>query len=467
MATENLPREPAIPSYFFGKGYTDLVKTIEASWYSNIASASEQFERGNSNDPIEGGFRSAAGISIYIFGTLFFLLFSVLHVALLFSFFLLVYMGFSVTFLLDWVYRTLHGFFTVCPDCHHKAPLPEYACPHCGKWHERLAPNKYGILRHTCLCGRKLPCVFFLGRSRLKCRCAACKNLLDAIHTDSKKAFVPVLGGVAVGKTVFLAKAIDAYRQSLLAVGVDVQFHESSEEAEFQDTLHRLREGQVPDKTISPLPRAKALELKSSGKRSRLLYLYDPAGEALQDSDLLAPHHYLEYLSGILLLVDPFVFDEFRKRFGSPESEDSNRALPNEVFQRILNNMHDSGLPIKGKIPVPVAVVLTKMDILPADFQQRTPATLLSAESSNYGEEVQAYSRRVRSLLEDAGLIWAINNLETHCAELAYFSCSALGRPAGQGNGAFHGWGCVEPLIWLLSKKNKDYLSTTMKGSDG
>src|SRR5258708_3755286 len=37
--------EPAIKSYFFGKGYTDLAATIAESWERNLASAREHFAR--------------------------------------------------------------------------------------------------------------------------------------------------------------------------------------------------------------------------------------------------------------------------------------------------------------------------------------------------------------------------------------------------------------------------------------
>lgn len=463
QATEApLPGEPAIPSYFFGKGYRDLWNTIAESWYRNTESAKEQFETASGTELFPAAFHGAAGFAIFIFGAVFFLVASALHISLLFIFFLIIYLGFSLAFFSDWLFRTINRFFTVCPDCHHKSALPDFACPCCRRWHGRLFPNKFGIFYHTCLCGEKLPCVFFLGRSRLESRCAACNTTLDAIYTNSRKAFIPVLGGVAVGKTVFLTMALYVYRKSLAAKGAEVKFHDGMDEIEFQATVARLTQGRLPDKTISPHPRAKALELRlPQDGATRLLYFYDPAGEALQDSELLATHRYLEYLSGILLLVDPFVFPEIKSCFGNPEDDNLDQALPTEVFARLLSNMHEHfGLASKDKIQVPVAVVFTKIDMLPGDTQCRPPSVLMHPAAEGYAEAFADYSNQVRSLLLDVGLNWVIQDLETHCANIAYFACSALGRKAGTGEQAYQGWGCFEPIAWVLSRRNKDYLPT-------
>ncbi len=76
--------QPAIKSYFFEKGYTDLWNTINSSWKYNLASAKSYFEKTNNNNWFYKILFFMAGLSVVIFGTAFFLCISVLHIAILF-----------------------------------------------------------------------------------------------------------------------------------------------------------------------------------------------------------------------------------------------------------------------------------------------------------------------------------------------------------------------------------------------
>ena len=54
------PKEPAIKSYFFGKGYRDLTATIKASWAANIVTAEPHWKDASK----EGDFLRAYSISV-------------------------------------------------------------------------------------------------------------------------------------------------------------------------------------------------------------------------------------------------------------------------------------------------------------------------------------------------------------------------------------------------------------------
>jgi len=71
-------KQPAIKSYFFGKGYKDLGNTIKDAWQLNLEKASECFSEGA--ECFEWGFSAfksiyywAAGIFVVLFGTSLFL----------------------------------------------------------------------------------------------------------------------------------------------------------------------------------------------------------------------------------------------------------------------------------------------------------------------------------------------------------------------------------------------------------
>ena len=158
--------EPAIRSYFFGKGYRDLRATITESWSRNITTAETFFARAPGSDEPEKLFISGiwyvAGISTVIFGTVFFLIASSLHIVTLGLFFALVYVGFSILWMIERAYLALRRFFLACPHCHENTTIPEYYCSGCGKVHSQLLPNSFGIIRHTCTCGQKLPATFWM-----------------------------------------------------------------------------------------------------------------------------------------------------------------------------------------------------------------------------------------------------------------------------------------------------------------
>jgi hypothetical protein len=99
-------QEPAVKSYFFGKGYRDLQATIAESWSRNLASARKELAAAgklwSGTYLAKGGaiLRATAALSVILVGTAFFLAFSTLHVAVLLAFFLLIYLGFTVAAIL-------------------------------------------------------------------------------------------------------------------------------------------------------------------------------------------------------------------------------------------------------------------------------------------------------------------------------------------------------------------------------
>ena len=463
MNTTTAP-EPAIKSYFFGKGYTDLGRTIAESWRRNLASAGDEFAKATTLWP--GSYsakalailRWTAGISVVVFGTTFFLLVSAVHITVLLSFFLLIYLGFTLVYLSERGYLAWKQFFTVCPACHGKKPLPEYLCPQCGGVHRRLVPSPYGILRHTCTCGRKLPATFFLNRGVLQARCPECQHLLKPGNTEARKVFVPIFGGPSVGKSAYLFSAVrQLVEQEAPRLGLRPSFLEPATAGEIERVRQQLAQGRPPDKTLDSLPRALNLQLERPGQSPRVLYLYDPAGEAFLGTEGLVMHRYQEYLSGLILLIDPFTIPAVQAEYADqlPAVRDALKpsALPVEdVLSRILIGMEEHfGLGETARIKVPVAVVLNKIDAF--DLEQRIgePEILRRIQSSPFPLDPDiARNRVLREQLVRWGQGDVVQQLEARCSELRYFTCSSLGRMPDSTTGAFEGRGVLEPLLWIL-----------------
>lgn len=457
--------EPAIKSYFFDKGYRDLRNTIVESWKRNAASSGEHFNKasrlfpGAEADKGQAIVWGTAGISVMVFGTAVFLVASVIHVIVLLAFFLLIYFAFSLVYLTERAYLTGKKFFTVCPECHARSKLPEHFCPRCGEVHRRLIPSSYGILHHTCLCGEKLPATFFLKRGQLKSRCPDCQSLLETRHTESRKVFVPVFGGPVVGKSAFLFAAVNQLMNHTARNGLRCSFLEPRTEGEMARVRQQLAQGRAPVKTISTLPRAFNLQVQADGRAPRVLYLYDPAGEAFSETEGLVLHRYQSYLSGLIFLIDPFtipaVSAEYADRLESVRDALQPSKLPIEdALGRILISMEEHfGLKKATRIKVPVAVVINKIDAFDLEARIGEPAVRQRAQASPAPVDPQTVRDEiVRDQLRRWGQGDVVQQLETRCARVHYFTCSALGHMPDGSTQAFEARGVLEPLLWILGE---------------
>lgn len=456
--------EPAIKSYFFGKGYRDLRDTIVESWQRNQSSAQEHFDAarkslGADEKPMALIWGSA-GVSVVVFGTTLFVIASAVHIIVLAAFFLAIYLGFSVVYLAERSYLVWKGFFSVCPECHSKRPLPEYFCSRCGEVHRRLVPSDYGILHHTCRCGEVLPATFFLQRGKLQSRCPDCEALLERAHTETRKAFIPVVGGPAVGKSAFLFAATRGFVERVApSAGLTAEFLDAGTESDFHRIWQQADLGGVPDKTVASLPRAYNLRLSRPGATPRLLYFYDPAGEAFDGVEGLILHKYQDYFSGMIFLIDPFsllaVREEYAELLQAAATAIKPSALPAEdALSRVLINLEQNfELGKTARIPAPLAVVVSKADAF--DLARTLGETAVDAglrKAPAGANRHDVHHRLVRDQLLRWGEAGLVDQCEARFTKVRYFACSALGRILDGSGRAFVPWGVLEPLLWVLAE---------------
>ncbi len=455
--------EPAIKSYFFGKGYRDLWNTIRGSWKLNNDAARIHF--GSAAEIFPGGNRAkaeaivlfTAGASVVLFGTAIFLLTSALHITVLLVFFSLIYLSFTLVFLSERCFLLAKRYFTVCPHCHEKYQLPEYFFRSCGATHQRLIPSSYGILHHTCTCGEKLPATFFLGRGELKASCTECHQLLEDSHLASRKTFVPIVGGPSVGKSAYLFSALRILiEEKASQLGLTPLFVESRSKSDFERVRDQLIRGQPPNKTLDSLP--PAFNIRFDGRGSpRLLYLYDPAGEAFTGTDGLVLHKFQGYSSGMIFLIDlfaiPAVQAEYSSELAPVQANLKPSVLPTEdALSRVLISMEEHfKLGKTERIKKPLAVVLNKVDAF--DIEQRIGEAAVVARVAGAAEPL-GYDTVRYQLLREQLIRWDLGDLvqqiEARFAKVAYFTCSSLGRMPDTSGRPFAAQGVIEPLMWIL-----------------
>ncbi|MDD2410494.1 MAG: hypothetical protein PHV81_02300 [Candidatus Methanomethylophilaceae archaeon] len=204
------------------------------------------------------------------------------------------------------------------------------------------------------------------------------------------------------------------------------------------------------------------------GMDSATLAFFDTAGEGPSDNLTgVGLKTFLSSASGIVYLIDPLQIPYVNKRVRA-----ENIPEPSQEVAGSVSDMSDlirsaMGIPPTGKIPIPLAVVLTKCDILlKSPENDEEEKVLLDASSSvrmprergkidrdNFRQidaELNEYLRRAVS----RDFIDTVEGFERHC----FFAVSALGcNPEGSIlNRGISPFRVEDPLIWMLGCYEKE-----------
>ena len=451
--------QPAKVSYFFGKGYTDLINTIKESWSKNLYSAGEQFSEARDKGlfTFSGGMNLIAAISIFTFGSIITAVTTLIHVAVLLLVFACIYIGFSVLWFIDRLYIMINKIKNACPnpDCQASFLIPVYECPVCGAKHTKLVPGKYGILKRTCLCGTKLPTTFLNGRGKLKAYCPKCDTALSG-DTASRQYAFPVIGGPSVGKTCFINMAIDQIMNEIAPVnGWEMRFISEIEEKDHDRAMKSLSQGVRLMKTEMDSLSAYQLMLKLPNEKvNRRIYIYDISGEKFSSSSDVQNNLAYSYADGFIFIIDPLTLSQFAMEVEDKIDLNAYGASSKD-FEDILNIMLINlekmfGLKDKDTVKRNLAVVINKLDIPTLEEKIGDPAVqqYLMNDSNNCKNYIDARDAACRNFLEEYGAGNFVRTAEAKFKNVRYFTCSALGHNhEGQ---PYEGKNVVAPVMWLL-----------------
>lgn len=468
----NTNAQPAIRSYFFGKGFKDLFRTISSSRKMNQTSSND-YKRKSSQLIKEYGYFAGifpaaamifAAISVVIFGTAWFLALSSVHIVILAVLFSLVYIFLFVILLAENVYMIKNRIFTACPFCHTKSSLPYYLCPNCKAVHTRLVPGSYGILKRTCECGQKLPTTFFNGRNKLEAKCPNPGCLKEIQAKETTPVCIPIVGGPSVGKTCFLFAATRCLIEDIAAKNSwNVRFLNERNEEMYNRLSRDFAQGIVPAKTVELNPTAFNFFVGSSRwSPEKAMYLYDAAGEAFDRSDELVKHKFYGYIHGLVFLIDPFSIPELAAEYdkelklGAAGIKPSEMMLEDTFDTMMINIEKNHGIKHDQKINRPCAVVINKIDAFDLDNKiGSTAADDLVRQRPNEIKSVEiAVDILCREFLTDLGLANFLRKLDRKFKTNRFFTCSTLGH--WEEGKAFRPYGVSEPLTWLLGLADKD-----------
>lgn len=465
--------QPAKKSYFFGKGYRDLWNTIKGAWSRNIDSV-KHYKSNISAAPGSGGeiavtFKIIINImgmlSVLVFGSIITLVITLLNIAILLTFMLCVYIGFTLVWTIDRIYLLRKRIFTACHECKEKMLIPTYICPKCGEKHTLLTPGVHGILKRTCLCGEKLPTAFFCkvkGKHRrdYTAICSICGHTLT--DRETVPICIPIVGGRSVGKTAFItAFSRDFIETVAPSKGWSIVSYNAAKDDIYKEIVQDYITGRTR-MTDRPqdVNRASSVSFSFFIKGpefnpERLVHVYDIAGEVFTDNSENEMQKQYEYCQGIVLIIDPFAIPNVRYRCEhelSPEDiAGIGTADINGIVNSFLNKLREvTGLTDHKMSSVPLAVVISKIDSaeLSTELGKGAIKALMATDPVKHTNEQDVQDYLCRKFLKDNGMEAFLNNVNLKFKNNRFFACSAIGHTRDMG--AYQPKGIMQPMEWLF-----------------
>lgn len=470
--------QPAKRSYFFGKGYVDLLHTIKGAWLRNFESIGRY--KGHIGAAYAAGngaiafcfkliLNVLAMLSVLVFGSAITLVISAINIVVLLMFMAFVYIGFTGIWLVDRIYLLRKKIFTACHECKEKSLIPTYICPKCGAKHTNLTPGVYGILRRTCVgedpnsyCGEKLPTTFFQRRRNLEAVCPQCTTPLR--DRESVPICIPVVGGRSVGKTAF----INAFSKEFIDTVAptkdwDIEFYNDKKEEIYKEIEQDYLAGSTR-MTDRPQDINKASSISFSffvkGKEfkpERLVHVYDIAGEVFTDNSENEMQKQYEYCQGMVLMIDPFAIPTIRHRceeqLSSEDIAGIGKADITGIVDSFLNKLREvTGLSNQKMSSVPLAVVIGKIDSagLKEEIGEVAIKRKMAEQPDNFTDYYNTQDYLCRQFLKENGMESFINNVDLKFKDNRYFSCTAIGHTRDKGQ--YNPEGVLPPMQWLFSK---------------
>lgn len=458
-----MEKQPATKSYFFGKGYRDVLGVLKRTWIGAFQpfafGAKRVGELLTTAFPI-GVIVAACDLVVFPIATVavaaFKLAFSAAFLAFLLVFGLLVYLGYSLLYLIDKLFCAVKSIASHCPTCQSKFGLPTYVCPKCGRKHTALRPSTYGILTRKCLCGEKLPTTFFNGRQKLKAICPKCGSAIKD-GGNHVEITIPVVGGPSAGKTCYITSALTKLRYSSSRYGLVFSYSPTAGD-DYTAAKTRMDAGKLPLKTNDLRLKYYQFYLTPKGEELKnLISLCDVAGEAYDSATELGGQIGYKYANAFLMLVDPLSVrgyrDAVRGKVDLSVNGASDRPM-DEVADALIRTLESMNcLTAKNAIKTDVAVAFTKCD-LPLLYSKIGEGAVKRYRKKNReASATQAQNAVCEAFLIENGESNFLNTLKSKFRSVQFFAVSALGHEVD--GTRFTPIGVEDPVLWLVDKASK------------
>lgn len=431
-------------NYFFGPGYHQIAITIHDA-FENLGLHIADVRGGWT------GFREkhvgqwyikiwadifyfAVWVSTYIFGSIWTVIFSVILFSVIAVGMAGFYVFFGALWLSDRIALTARSIQSRCPNCKRISIVPIFCCPECGAQHVNLTPGAYGVFAIKCSCGNKLPTTIFNGRSQLEALCPYCQTPLAA--SDAKQFGIQLVGGVSSGKTTFLTAYWHLYLEGLR--GDSGLEYECFPQESF-DMLESWFQRGTSDATSERNANMYSIIHRRQDTPPCQMTIYDVAGEAFEDLTDDIQQQQIRYCEGIIFVVDP-----------TATSETNSVPISGFVSEfKKLRGVHASRVS-----DIPVSVVISKADLFKREIGLSKIKAVYAAgtrrQEAGIGQSLEDVRDEIcRSFLMEHGYDAVLNAIDSEFANLRFFSASAIGHEAFEGD-PYDPWGVLEPVEWII-----------------
>ncbi len=287
---------------------------------------------------------------------------------------------------------------------------------------------------------------------------------------NQESLVIGIIGAKFSGKSHYIASMIQRlesqvgadFNASLLPVSDETSNRYKNE---FYNYLQNNFE--IPTTIGTPLPLIYDLSIAFPGSneiRAVTLALYDTAGENFNNENTVNEiMQYLQVASGIIFLIDPLQWSSVRevtpKSVNLPDSD--KMADPNTIISRVLIELQNRKV-IKegGRLSIPVAVVLTKCDVLcTAGWIEKN--RLWNTDARHIGSfDLEIHNDMAGMMSEylqkwDHGAQATYNTVKGRFSKYAFFGTSATGcasDPTTRQYKYVSPWRVEDPLLWLLAE---------------
>ena len=313
------------------------------------------------------------------------------------------------------------------------------------------------------------------GQDTFRRVCPECHNQLPAQYVETPGRIVALVGAKNAGKSTYIAVLLHELEHRL---GSELQ---TALVACDDRTIDRYRRDfAIPlfeEHRLLPTTQSAATEIRwpmvyqlsrtTEGRFRRrhdsslTLVLFDTAGEDLGRRDLVDLHlRYLTAADAIIFLLDPLELPgaaaDTRAEARSAGVTDPD-ANPLHILSRVTEILR-SGKELRPgqRLKVPLAVALTKIDVLQPSLAVQSPLHRPRPRIARLdSDDREAVHEQVRSLLHHWHADGLDHYLRHHYAEYGYFGLSALGdlpRDGSVAPGGIRPYRVEDPLLWLLHR---------------
>ena len=257
----------------------------------------------------------------------------------------------------------------VCPDCYERVPYPGYECPGrgCDHRHRDVRPGRFGISRRRCRCGAWMSTLLLFGSAQMNAFCPYCGRALEHRPGKAPEIVLPYFGAAGAGKTRLLLSMVtqlETWNQDGI---LPAAFGDSATTRELSSAREILRSQTATAKTAVRLPRSYVIRLMP-GRKSRILHMFDAAGELFYTSERTQELRYLSKAETFILVVDPLSVPSFWDQLPAGQQTElaglrSNAPAPELAYQQAHLEIEAMGARLRS---ARLAIVFSRADLIDA-----------------------------------------------------------------------------------------------------